>query len=95
MFYIAWLFILAAFALAAWRYRDKLAEWAPGWKHAISVVALKIYALAEALQLWLMGQEPLLTRIFTEKPLAVPMALLSVGALIFVLSMVTPRKESE
>jgi hypothetical protein len=92
---LAWVLILASLAWTAWLYRDKLAEWWPGLKHALSGWFTIISGGMLSLLQFLQGQEGTIAKLLTDKPLAAPLVMLTLGALILVLSWVTPRKAGE
>lgn len=82
-FYIALAFMVAA-GVAFYMLRDKIAEYVPGWKHAIAAASAFILALAQYLQ-------ALDYSAMLGNPKTAALVGAGVGLLVLVLSWVTPR----
>ncbi len=90
---VAWIIILLGIAWAVWLYRDKLAEWWPGLKHAVSGIVVVVSGALTAIEQYVRDNQSLFGQVLMDKPLALPLGMITLGALILMLSWVTPRKE--
>jgi hypothetical protein len=94
MIVIAILLILLGLATLAFVYRDTLAEWLPGLKHALAGWPVALTGGALTVLQYIQGQEASVSIVFAKHPEYPPLIMTGLGLAILVLSWITPRKDA-